>query len=126
MNTRFVMISSAVVTGGAGITLTFLPQEILLLLHHQPIPAMTLVLQLLGALLFGFGMVNWTAREMLLGGIYGRPIVIGNVTHFTVGALALMKGISADQSAVVWAVAGMYTLFALLFGITMYTHPKQQ
>jgi hypothetical protein len=30
------------------------------------------------------------AKGATLGGIYGRPIVIGNLVHFTMGALVLL------------------------------------
>ena len=50
-----------------------------------------IVLQLLGGLYFGFGMLNWTAKGNLTGGIYSRPVAMGNLTHFVMGGLALLK-----------------------------------
>ena len=36
-------------------------------------------------------MLNWMAKGTLIGGIYNKPIAIGNFTHFTIGGLALIK-----------------------------------
>ncbi len=45
---------------------------------------------LLGTPLIGFGAMNWIARKSTLGGIYGRPLVAGNLVHFLAGALVLL------------------------------------
>ena len=73
----------------AGVTLTFLPQEVNTLLAAESAGTHPLLLQITGALYFAWGMVNWTAKANLIGGIYGRPIAIGNLSHFIIGALAL-------------------------------------
>lgn len=120
------MICAAIVLGCAGISLTFLPQEILSLLGEQQTPTMTLILQLMGAMYFAFAMVNWTAKENLLGGIYGRPIVIGNATHFLIGALALIKSVSAQHHPLLWIAAIIYSIFAFLFYWILRTSPAQK
>jgi hypothetical protein len=126
MNTKTIMILSAVVMGAAGIALLFIPQEI----HAQfqveatevnPVDA--LILQLMGAMYFGFAMINWTAKANLIGGIYGRPIAIGNVTHFTVGALGLLKGFISSRQELLLAPALIYLLFAIGFTVVFFTHP---
>ena len=116
-------------TGGllaAGIAITFLPQEILAQFSAQPNQELTLTLQILGAFYFAFGMVNWTARETLIGGIYGRPVLIGNVTHFVIGALTLIKHILSGGSEPLWlAAAVVYTSFAMQFSVLFFRQPKQ-
>ncbi len=126
MNTKILMIVSSVLLLAAGIIITFLPQEILAQFTVQPNQELTMTLQILGALYFAFGMVNWLAKENLLGGIYGRPIIVGNVTHFVIGALALIKGISLHGSLLLWIAAVIYGIFAAAFTITMYSHPKTE
>lgn len=111
--------------GIAGISLSFFPQEILQYLNVDSPIMHPLILQVLGALYFAFAMLNWTAKENLIGGIYGRPIAIGNLTHFVVGALALIKGISAIQNElIVWIAAMIYALFAILFTLVFFKHPS--
>jgi hypothetical protein len=126
MNTKFLMTVSSVLLLAAGIAITFLPQEILAHFTVQPNQELMLTLQILGAFYFAFGMVNWLAKESLLGGIYGRPIVVGNVTHFLIGALALIKGITLHNGVLLWVAAGVYVLFAVSFTVMMYTQPKQK
>ncbi|MFZ4621606.1 MAG: hypothetical protein ACOYNS_13680 [Bacteroidota bacterium] len=124
MNTKLLMTGSSVLLLVAGVAITFLPQEILAQFTVQSNQELTLTLQILGAFYFAFGMVNWLGKESLLGGIYGRPIVVGNVTHFLIGALALIKGITLHNSIILWIAAGVYAVFAVLFTLTMYTQPK--
>jgi Na+-driven multidrug efflux pump len=126
MNTKLLMTTSALVMGIAGIALTFAPDDILGLFNpHDQSVLDKLVLQIIGALYFAFAMVNWTARANLIGGIYGRPIAIGNFTHFVVGALALMKGYASVDINIILLPAIFYVAFAVLFGIVFFTHPMK-
>jgi hypothetical protein len=126
MNTKLLMTVSSVMLLAAGIAITFLPQEILAHFTAQPNQELTITLQILGAFYFAFGMVNWLAKESLLGGIYGRPIVVGNVTHFLIGALALVKGITLHNSILLWIAAAVYAVFTAAFTLVMYTQPTQK
>ena len=68
-------------------------------------------------------MVNWTAKANLIGGIYARPIAIGNLTHFTIGALALIKGYFSNHDMIILTLSVIYTVFAILFAIVFFRHP---
>lgn len=110
--------------GMAGIILSFLLHEILNYLSSTTGTILDpLILQILGALYFAFAMVNWTAKANLIGGIYARPIAIGNLAHFTIGALALIKGYFSNHEMVVLILSIVYTVFAILFTIVFFTHP---
>ncbi len=126
MNTKVLMILSAAFMGILGIALTFLPQELATLLSFSGAGFEKVVLQLLGALYFSFAMVNWTARANLIGGIYSRPVAIGNLVHFTIGALALIKNVAADTSAVLIGLTLFYSAFAVAFGIVFFRHPVKE
>ena len=123
MNTKVVMTGCAVLLGLIGVVLSFLPQEAASLLgwpDTQPI-----LLQLLGALYFSVAMMNWTAKANLIGGIYGKPIALGNFTHFVIGALALIKLVMHHTPSIIWLViTALYSIFAILFGYILFTHPK--
>jgi hypothetical protein len=124
MNTKILMIVSALVMGFVGIGLSFMPHEILNYFHADDVSMIdTLFLQILGALYFAFAMVNWTAKANLIGGIYARPIAIGNLTHFVIGALALVKEYFSNQQPNVLIPAIIYVVFAILFSIIFFTHP---
>jgi hypothetical protein len=123
MNTKLLMTVSALIMGLTGIMLSFLPHEVLSFLNGSAGTALDpLIIQLLGALYFAFAMVNWMAKGALIGGIYARPIAIGNFTHFTIGALALVKGYGSASSFVL-GVSIVYIALAILFGIVFFRHP---
>jgi hypothetical protein len=126
MNTKLLMTISALTMGAAGIALSFLPHE---LLNYLTSPTGTvldsLILQILGALYFAFAMVNWTAKANLIGGIYSRPIAIGNLTHFSIGALALFKGYFSNHDMVILTFSAFYIVLAILFAIVFFRHPVQ-
>lgn len=126
MNTKLLMTAASLVLGITGISLSFLPQEISILLHAHTTTTLTIILQLLGALYFGFAMLNWMAKDSPLGGIYGRPIIVGNVTHFVVGAFALLKVLSQNQEIVILIAAIVYALFAMMFTMVMYRTPNKK
>lgn len=112
--------------GVTGVFLEFFPHEVLNYFGSQSTSINPLLLQLAGALYLGFAMMNWMAKTVLIGGIYARPLAIGNFAHFLVGALALLKyGYSASTSVAVWAVAIIYSLLAIIFGIVFWTHPSK-
>jgi len=73
MNTKVIMTLSAIVMGGVGILLSFLPHELLAQFQSASVHTIdALIIQLMGALYFGFAMINWTAKANLIGGIYSR------------------------------------------------------
>jgi hypothetical protein len=125
MQTRLLMWASAAFTGVLGVAASFAPHEILAYVGMDAAPAAVLLVQVVGALYLGVAMQNWMARGNTIGGIYSRPLVVGNVVHFTVVAIVLVKALAAGSSSfyvMVGAVA--YTAFAVWFGYVMFGHPK--
>jgi hypothetical protein len=124
VNTRILLTLSALVLGVLGIAGSFLPQELLAALGVTPSGTLALLVQLLAALLVAFAMENWMARGSLIGGIYNRPVAIGNLTHFVIGALALIKAVTAgERHPIVLAVAGVYVVFAIGFAMLFLRSP---
>ncbi len=124
MSSRHLMIASAALLAALGLLLSFAPEETLAYLGQPSTGAVPVLLQLAGALYLGFAVMNWTAKGSVLGGIYGRAIVLGNFLHFTMGALALLKAaIDPGFGTIVWVLTGIYAVFALLFGRMLFTHP---
>ena len=83
-------------------------------------------MQLLGALYLGLAVLNWMSRGNLIGGIYGRPVSMANFFNFSVGALALAKGLVARQFMIEVAVmATIYSMFGIWFGLVLFTHPSR-
>lgn len=125
MNTKMIMTLSAVSCGVAGILFTFMPDTILSQLNIGSNVAALLLMQILGALYFAFGMLNWSAKGGLIGGIYNRPIAVANFTHFVIAGLALVKGLfsNPNSSYIIWIVGLIYTVFAVCFGMILFRHP---
>jgi hypothetical protein len=125
MNTKLLMTSCAVSLAVIGLGLTFLASEI----ADYFLPGSTVILQLfiqiLGAMYFAFAMLNWMAKDSVIGGIYNRPIAIANFAHFLIGAPALVKSLlkHPELPQSLWIVAGLYIIFALLFGKLFITSP---
>ena len=125
MKTKFLMTSSALFCGIIGILLSFLHNEIAEYLSVEPTIITILFLQILGALYLGFGILNWMAKGTLIGGIYNRPIAFGNLMHFVVGAITLVKVISNIQThtEIIIFLTVFYAIFALLFIYVLKTNP---
>jgi hypothetical protein len=128
MNTKLIMILSALFLALAGVGLMFFPQEISTYMGIGANTYFALVIQILGGLYFGFAMINWMAKGTLIGGIYNRPLVMGNLAHFFIGGVALVKVVLANVNMpiVIWVLAGIYSLFAILFALLFNRHPNVQ
>lgn len=127
MNMKIVLISSCIFLGISGAILTFMPDEIISSLNITTNSISTLSFQLLGALYLGFAMLNWMAKGTLIGGIYNKPLVVGNFMHFGVGAFALIKLIPKIQihSELIIALAIVYASLAMLFAYVFRTNPAK-
>ncbi|MBK7652257.1 MAG: hypothetical protein IPJ20_18255 [Flammeovirgaceae bacterium] len=125
MNTKWVMIATSLLLGASGIVLTFAPDLIIGSLRVNSSQVSVLLGQVLGALYFGFAMLNWMTKESLIGGIYNRPVAVANLTHFMIAGLALVKAsISNPQLPLLLIlVSGVYAVLAILFGIILFRHP---
>jgi hypothetical protein len=74
------------------------------------------LIQLLGAAYVAFAIVTWTAKDSAIGGIYARPLSLGNSVHFLTGALALAKQqFSQGVSLPLVIVLIAYSVFAVCF-----------
>jgi len=75
---------------------------------------------LLGAALIAFASMNWIARHNLLGGIYGRAVVVSNQTHLTIGAILLVKhGLARGGPVGFWIFTALYVAGAVLFNLLL-------
>lgn len=126
MNSRILMIASAAMMAAIGLLLSFAPQEVLAFFSQPATGSVPVLLQLTGALYLGFAFMNWTAKGSVLGGIYGRAIVLGNFLHFTMGALALLKvAIGPERGPSIWLLSAAYAVFAVWFGRTLFSQPAE-
>jgi hypothetical protein len=115
------MTLSAGVLALLGVAASFLPQEILAHAGSAGDPSTTTVVQIAGALYLGVGILNWSARGNLLGGIYGRPTGLANFAHFAIGAIVLVKAAPRSHGdAEVLAITAIYAILAAWFGWVLF------
>lgn len=96
MSTRILMMASSVFLGALGLLLSLMPQETAAALDAPATGVVPLLLQLAGASLIGWALLNWTARGLVIGGIYSRPLTLGNLAHCLIAGLALGKAAAAS------------------------------
>src|SRR5215212_3185955 len=94
------MAVSSFVLGLAGLMLLFAPQEALAVLRVPLTTQLPVLVQLAGALYVSFSVMNWTAKDSVIGGIYARPISLANFAHFFIGTLLLAKVVLSTQFSV--------------------------
>ncbi len=83
-----------------------------------------LIAQLAGVLYLGFAALNWMARGNMIGGIYSRPVTIGNVLHFVSGTAVIVKALSRNSMpATFWILAVVYSVFAVAFAALLWRSP---
>jgi hypothetical protein len=85
-------LSAAVLFLG-GAALLFAPDALLPALVPGFPPAAAWLGQLLGAAWLGGAALNWLQRGAVLGGIYGRPVVLANLALYFISALSLLRAL---------------------------------
>lgn len=117
VNTTLLMTASALFMGILGLSAALFPGKLVRYLGGQQQAGILLMMNVLGILYLGFAVVNWMAREVLIGGIYGRPLTLGNFVHFFGATIALVKyAVDIPNAVTVIALTLAYALFATGFG----------
>jgi hypothetical protein len=115
------MEATAIGLGVVAVVLIFAPELVLSSVTIAPADTTIPLAQLYGAALFGFSLMFWVARGMLLGGIYGRAVVVGGFAHCFVGMFVLMHALrGASGNPVIWTACVVYTALAITFGKLMF------
>ena len=123
--TKTLMIISAIFLAVNGFVFSFFPNEISVLLTNDDNHIFTLILQILGALYLGFSYINWMSKNSLIGGIYNKPLLIGNLLHFLTSSMALIKLAFKFENnlQLILSYTLIYCLFTLFFGYVFFTNP---
>jgi len=123
MKTKWLLSSSAMMMGLLGLIGTFIPEEISEILGIDSSPISLILLQIIGGLYLGFAMLNWFTRSARIGGIYNKPVVLGNLIHFVVVFFALVRQL-AEQFDVLFVILTLvYLGFAIWFALVMRSNP---
>ena len=124
------MISAVVTCASAallllgGVALLFAPDVVLPALAPGVPPSALWLGQLLGAAWLAVAALNWLQRSSVLGGIYGRPVVMANVVLHFVGALVLLRALREPGTArAAWGLAVPMAVLALVYGALLLRGP---
>jgi len=116
LNAKILMTSSSIVLAMAGVAGLFVPDVVLTAFNTKVTTELSMLVQLLGALYFGFALMNWTAKDSAIGGIYARPVSLGNFGHFFAGSMLLIRyQLSAAFNPIMTALLVIYLILAGLF-----------
>ena len=121
--TRALMVISTGFTALLGLGALFLPQEALSYAGYPAEGFAVVLVQVTGALYLGFSLINWMTRAAIIGGIYSRPVVVGNFMHFAIVTITFVKSLTAQAPLLILIVAAVYALLAVWFGAALFTHP---
>lgn len=124
MHSRVLMSTSAVFLAVLGFATSYMPDKVLGI--HGSVPDMPtlLLVQMAGALYLGFAILNWTARGVLIGGIYARPVALGNFLHFAMVSVMLIKAAIVHGVVQLAISATVFSVFAIWFGLVLFRPPS--
>jgi hypothetical protein len=123
MKTKALMMLSAIFLAVLGLLTSYFPDKVLETHGTVPDNATLLLIQMMGALYLGFAILNWTARGVLMGGIYARPLALGNFLHFAMVGVMLAKAAYTHGVVQLATSAAVFSAFAIWFGIVLFTSP---
>lgn len=104
---RIILTLSALALFVSGLVALFAPDEIARLLDPAASSSLPVAIQLIGGSLLGFALLNWMSRRNRIGGIYARPIGMGNLMLFTTAALTIGKALSRGYLPLAFISAGL-------------------
>jgi len=119
--------ASAVLLALGGLVLLFASDAVLPRLVPGFPPAGGWLGQLLGAAWLGVAALNWASQPSLLGGIYGRPVVLTNAALYFIAATVLLKiVVRPDAPVVLWLVTVPIALFAVIYTWLLFRGPFER
>lgn len=121
--TRWLMMLSAIFMAVAGLITSYFPDKVLETHGTVPDGPTLLLIQMMGALYLGFAILNWTARGVLIGGIYARPLALGNFLHFAMVGVMLAREAIEHGVMQLATSATVFSAFAIGFGIVLFRPP---
>lgn len=116
-------ISAGVLLLG-GLGLLFVSDALLPALIPGFPPSAAWLGQLLAAPWLGIAALNWLQRSALLGGIYGRPIVLANLALYFISALSLLRALLGHAAPpTLWVLLVSFAALAAAYGALMLRGP---
>jgi hypothetical protein len=120
--TKSVMTLNALFLFIIGALAVFNPFEIVSSTVQINHPSILMFIQISGALYVGFGFVNWLAKSLPIGGIYARPLCIGNFYHYFIATFSILKYSYSGKESInfMWPLFLTFLAFTILFGYLLF------
>ena len=118
--TRPLQILSTAVLGACGIVTLFAPEVFLSVIGlanvtpHWP-------MQLLAAAWLALAIFDWMTMGFAMGGIYGRPVVMTNFTHYFIGALTSLRPALANGRPGAIGITLIFGIFAVAYAVLLFS-----
>ncbi len=107
-----------------GLVLLFAPDAILPRAVAAFPATATWIGQLIAAGWLALAALNWMSRSTLLGGIYGRPVVMANALFYFIGATTLVRVVLGPPHLVLlWWIAVPVAAFAGVYAWLLFRGP---
>lgn len=119
MNRRVLQTLSTAFFGACGIVALFAPEVFLSAISmafvtpHWPV-------QILASAFLALAIFNWMTRGFAMGGIYGRPVVMTNLTFFFVAATSTIRPVLAGGLPGPTGVLLVCGIFAIAYGFLFF------
>ena len=120
--------TSALLLAMTGVILLFAADEILPWLAPGTPASAGWLGQVLGAALLALAWLDSLHQKSLLGGIYGRPILLPNVTFHLIASLSVLRAAirPSASSTALWVLGGALGLLAIAYGWLMLRGPLER
>jgi len=120
---RIILTLSALAQLVSGLAALFAPDELARVLDPAASSSLPVAIQLIGGSLLAFAVLNWMSRRNRIGGIYARPIGMGNLVLFTTAALTIGKALFAGHLPPAFIPAGVvFGVLAASFAWLVFVH----
>ncbi|MDZ7632136.1 MAG: hypothetical protein U5K74_12530 [Gemmatimonadaceae bacterium] len=123
MPTNPLLVTVSVVYGVGGLALLFAPDVIMSQVATGVPPVAIWIAGMFGGALVAMSLLNWFSRQSLIGGIYGRPLLLANLmllSNITFSSLRLWRAQPAPLFAVVTVLGAV---FVIAFGRLLFRTP---
>jgi hypothetical protein len=114
--------ASAITLAVGGGAMLFVADEILPVLAPDFPPDAAWIGQSLGAAWLGLAALNWLQRNVVLGGIYSRPIVLANLIAYFVTATSAAGSLPGAGGGAM-GTALIAGVFAIAYGVLLLKGP---
>lgn len=128
ITSRTLLVASTTFNGIMGLLTSFLPHEILEINDLPTAPINVLLVQVLSACYFGLAMINYMSKDAVIGGIYNRPLLMGNIAYHGIASVALLKYVMSQDtfSAIFLTMTVVYCALSLGFLRLFFVVPGKQ